>query len=437
MALDFNPPSSYRAKPRRKRFRLTTLLLLLTLAVPILFLFARESAPTPETLESAVEAVIQAPPTPEIRQRFIEGAIRPGDTMSSLLSDYFTPAEIHDLGLQSRGIFPLANICAGQPYKICLTDGAFERLEYDIDRDDQLIIQRSGAAIDVDRIAIEYTSETVAVQGSIRSSLFEAVDEIGESAELALALADIFAWDIDFIRDIRDGDSFKALVEKRYRDGQSAGYGRILAAEFSNQGETYQAFLFKDGDHPPSYYDAKGNSLRKAFLKAPLDFSRISSGFTLKRFHPITKTWKAHPAIDYAAPTGTPIKAVGDATISKIGYSKYNGNHIKLRHAGGYESMYLHMSRFAKGMKQGKKVGQGTVIGYVGSTGLATGPHLCFRMFKGGSPVNPNKIKSTAANPVSRDDLAAFKATVPSLLGQLQATTTLQAQRDEANTAVE
>ncbi|MEJ2199794.1 MAG: peptidoglycan DD-metalloendopeptidase family protein, partial [Desulfuromonadaceae bacterium] len=245
------------------------------------------------------------------------------------------------------------------------------------------------------------------------------VAELGEEPELALALADIFAWDVDFVRDIRVGDAFSARVEKRYREGKPAGYGRILAAEFFNRGERYLAVLFKDGDQPASYYDAGGKSVRKAFLKAPLAFSRISSGFSMKRFHPIAKTWRAHPAIDYAAPTGTPIKAVGDATISQIGYSKYNGNYIKLRHTGSYETLYLHMSRFAKGMKRGKKISQGTVIGYVGATGLATGPHLCFRMFKNGNPVNPYKIKTPAAQPISSAHMEEFKSMIPALLSQL------------------
>jgi murein DD-endopeptidase MepM/ murein hydrolase activator NlpD len=232
-------------------------------------------------------------------------------------------------------------------------------------------------------------------------------------------LADIFAWDIDFILDIRQGDSFQALVEKRYREGQPAGYGRILAAEFTNQGATFQAFLYKDGDKHPDYYDAKGQSLRKAFLKAPLSFSRISSGFTMRRFHPITKTWKAHPAIDYAAPRGTPIKSVGDGVIIKKGYTRGNGNYVKIRHNGSYETIYLHMKGFAKNIAKGKRVAQGQRIGYVGSTGLATGPHLCFRMYKNGAPVNPQRVKAPSVKPIAKESMVAFKAQSKALLAQL------------------
>jgi murein DD-endopeptidase MepM/ murein hydrolase activator NlpD len=225
------------------------------------------------------------------------------------------------------------------------------------------------------------------------------------------------------------------LVEKRFREGKPGGYGRILGATFTNQGDTYTAFLFKDGKNPPSYYAADGKALRKAFLKAPLAFSRISSGFTMKRFHPITKTWKAHPAIDYAAPTGTPIMAIGDGTITRIGRAGGNGNHIKLRHSNGIESLYLHMSRFAKGMRQGKRVVQGQVIGYVGSTGLATGPHLCFRMYKNGAPLNPSKLKTAAAAPVSREHMAEFREAISPRLARLEGRDIQQAKLEPGPTA--
>jgi len=160
--------------------------------------------------------------------------------------------------------------------------------------------------------------------------------------------------------------------------------------------------------------------VRKAFLKAPLSFSRISSGFSLKRFHPITKTWKAHPAIDYAAPTGTPIKSVGDGVINRIGYTSGNGNFIGIRHNGTYKTLYLHMSKFARGMKMGKRIAQGQVIGYVGATGLATGPHLCFRMFRNDSPVNPYSVKAPAAMPIASKHLDDFKQQTRGLIARLE-----------------
>ncbi|BCR05855.1 peptidase M24 [Desulfuromonas versatilis] len=396
-------------------------MLLASIAALVFFLLPGQT-PDPENEARAPEpAALQSPPPePEPKREVLEGNIKPGDTITSLLGGYFSPQEIHALSGQSRKVFPLSGICAGQPFKICTVDGTFDSFEYDIDRDQQLIIRKAEEGYDIQKIPIEYAVKTDLVRGTITSSLFEAVSQSGESAELAMALADIFAWDVDFIRDIRQGDSFQALVEKRFREGAPAGYGKILAAEFTNQGSTFRAFLYKDGDRSASYFDADGNNVRKAFLKAPLSFTRISSGFTQKRFHPITKTWKAHPAIDYAAPTGTPIKSVGDGTIIKIGYTKYNGNFIKLRHNSSYETLYLHMSKFAKGMKQGKRIEQGQVIGYVGSTGLATGPHLCFRMYKNGSPVNPYKVKSPASAPIARERLPQYKEAIAALIDKLE-----------------
>ena len=393
-------------------------LLLVLLVLLLIPLFLRQTATRTEANTAAPE-VPKPPPIPEIRREVIKGTVAQGDTATALLSDFFSAAELHELGQKCKPVFPLSRLSAGQAYRLCLNDNAFERFEYDIDRDEQLIISREAESFSIEKVPIPYTTETARVRGTIESSLFEAVTGTGESDVLAMNLADIFAWDIDFILDIRQGDSFQALVEKRYRDGQSAGYGRILAAEFTNQGTTFQAFLYQDGDRHADYYDADGQSLRKAFLKAPLSFSRISSGFTTRRFHPITKTWKAHPAIDYAAPTGTPIKTVGDGVIIKKGYTSGNGNYVKIRHNSSYETIYLHMRGFAKNIGQGKRVAQGQTIGYVGSTGLATGPHLCFRMYKNGAPVNPQRVKAPAAQPIDKANLADFNVKVNALLAQL------------------
>jgi murein DD-endopeptidase MepM/ murein hydrolase activator NlpD len=403
------------ARRRKKTWLLIVLIILLL--VP---LFLRPTVTSTEA-NTASPQVTQPtpPPVPEIRKEIIRGEIASGDTISGLLGEYFSAAEIHELNRQCKPVFPLSRLSAGQPYRLCLSNEDFERFEYDIDRDEQLIISREDETFSIEKIPIPYTTETVRVRGTIESSLFEAVTSTGESDVLAMNLADIFAWDIDFILDIRKGDSFQALVEKRYREGKPAGYGRILAAEFTNQGTSFQAFLYKDGDRRLDYYDADGQSLRKAFLKAPLSFSRISSGFTMRRFHPITKTWKSHPAIDYAAPRGTPIKSVGDGVIIRKGYTRGNGNYVKIRHNSSYETIYLHMKGFAKGIAKGKRVAQGQRIGYVGSTGLATGPHLCFRMYKNGAPVNPHRVKAPATKPISKANRADFDSKTAKLLAEL------------------
>lgn len=427
MTIDFKAPRKPQLRRRHlsrsaKRLR-GPLAILLVLIFGATFLFYEHDAPVqPDEDAPALNLRADPPPAagmppsivaaPPPASRVIEGEVNPGDTIDALLGGFLSSQELHDLAAQSREVFSLSQICAGNPYKICIEEGSLARFEYDIDANDQLIISRTGDKFEVSRVPIDYTVEKKLVRGTITANLFEAMAKTGEGDVLAMALGDIFAWDIDFIRDLRAGDSFQMLVEKRFREGKPAGYGPILAAEFVNQGKSYRAFYFKDGNRNAAYYDANGNSLKKAFLKAPLAFSRISSGYTMRRFHPISKTWKAHPAIDYAAPTGTPIMTVGDGTIIKIGYTQYNGNHIRIRHNGGLETLYLHMSKFAKGMKAGKKLSQGDVIGYVGSTGLATGPHLCFRMTRNGKPVNPASIKSVAADPISRDRLAAFKSTI-------------------------
>ncbi len=414
MDYDLKPPNQ---SPIRKKSRsaLSVLYYVSGIAVTIIALGIVFHGLTPST---EAHTVAPEPQQIEVNREFISGSIKSGDTLTGLLGAYLTPQNIYVLNKQCKKVFPLSRITTGQPYRITLVDGVIERFEYDINPEKQLIITREQDGFSVDKRLIEYDIEIELVKGVISSSLFEAITEIGEEPELAMNLAGIFAWDIDFILDIRSGDHFQALVEKRSRDGKPAGYGQILAAEFTNQAETYRAFLFQDGERPESYYDKNGENVRKLFLKAPLSFSHISSGFSMRRLHPVTKTWKSHPAIDYAAPYGTPIKAVGDATIIKISKNKYNGRHIKLRHNSTYQTLYLHMNKFARGMKKGKKVYQGEIIGYVGSTGLATGPHLCFRMYKNGKPVNPNRVKTRSAKPVSALNKTAYLSSIESLMAR-------------------
>ena len=381
----------------------------------------------PDQVTTASDAKIELLFRSEIVKKEIEGTIKKGDTISVLLGNYLNTKQILQLAQQSKNIFPLSRLCIGQPYKLFLIDGQFDSFLYDIDRNEQLLIHRHENEFDISRISIGYDVTTEVVNGTITSNLFDAVAKIGEEAELAINLADIFGWDIDFILDIREGDAFHAVVEKRFREGRPAGYGRILAAEFINQGKSYRAILFSDGNGNSDYYDPEGRNLRKAFLKAPLSFSRISSGFTMRRFHPITKTWKAHPAIDYVAPIGTPIKTVGEGKVVRIGYTKGNGNFIEIHHSNGYSTLYLHMSQFARGVKKGKRVKQGQIIGYVGATGLATGPHLCFRMRNDGIPVDPTKVNIPSPPAVSSENMAEFRTLASPLLSQLKGDEIIQA----------
>ena len=350
-----------------------------------------------------------------------QATVKKGETISSLLGEWLSPREIDLLGRQSREVFSLRKIRQGRKYVVRTLDDAFQSFEYEIDSEQRLVIRAEPDGFTISRKPIVYQVETVLVCGTIRTSLFEAAGEIGEIPVLALRLVDIFGWDVDFVLDVREGDSFKAVVEKRYRNGEFVGYGSIPAAEFINQGTTYQGFLFENKEGHPEYFDGKGRSLRRTLLKTPLDYARISSGFSYNRYHPIKKEWCPHPAIDYAAPVGTPVKTVGDGVVSVAGRDNASGKFIRIRHNSVYETYYLHLSRFAEGVKKGKRVRQGQVIGYVGSSGMSTGPHLDFRMKKNGQYVNPRKVIAPASPPVPRERIETFRITVDPLLAQLDA----------------
>lgn len=347
--------------------------------------------------------------------QIVKKTVQNGDTISSILNEYLPLRTIYKINDQSQDVFPLKYIRKGQRYKIILRDNDFLGFEYDIDKDDRLIIQKKKDHFSINQEPIDYEVELEIVSATINYSLFEAVRISGEKNELGQKLSDIFAWDIDFIKDIQSGDQFKVLVEKRYRDGRLFGYGKIQAAFFKNKGTVFKAFLHKDSNGTSGYYDENGNSLQKAFLKAPLTYSRISSGFSKKRLHPIFKEYRSHPGVDYAAPKGTPIKTVGDGIITKIGFQKGLGNYITIRHPNGYTTNYNHMCKFASGMKTNKRVFQGDVIGFVGMTGYATGPHLDFRMTKNGKLIDPLKYKSPSATPIKSEEMEHFLARISEL----------------------
>ncbi len=359
-----------------------------------------------------------------------DDTVSPGDTASILLGEALSPYELHTLLEQVRPVYPLSRLKAGQPYLLKTVDGAFTRFEYEIDDNERLIVERKGDGFTARREAIKYELRPSTVAGRITSSLWSAVTSINENPTLAVRLSEIFAWDIDFIRDLQPGDTFKVIVDKRFREGQFVGYGEIKAAQFVNQGDAYEAFLYRDKDGDANYFDASGRNLRKAFLKAPLKFTRISSGFTTHRLHPVLGIVRAHPAIDYAAPSGTPVHVIGDGTVVGRGWDNGGGNYVKIRHANNYETTYMHLKGFARGLGQGQRVHQGQLIGYVGMTGLATGPHLDFRMKIAGNYVNPRTIKSIPGEPIPAKLMAAFKAQVASLKNALSRTGDLLAQAE-------
>jgi len=359
-----------------------------------------------------------APVEPEITR--MSDTIKSGDTPSTLLEGHLRLSEIYSLCNESKDHYSLENLRAGQPWTMIYSGTALVGLEYEIDANERLVVSLTDSGYEFRREAIPYDLETKTVTGVIESSLFGAVTQAGESEELALRLGSVFAYDVDFTRDLRGGDSFTVIIEKKYREGNYVGYGQLSAASFTNQGQTYYAYQYTDAKGHTAYYDQQGRPLRKAFLKSPLPFTRISSGYSMSRMHPILKYRRPHQGIDYAAPTGTPISTVADGVIAQVGSNNSQGRFVRVSHSNGYETIYNHMSKFAKVSKKGTKVKQGQVIGYVGSTGYSTGPHLDFRMKHNGKLINPLKLKTMPADPIAAKEMPSFNAAVAALKAELE-----------------
>jgi len=338
--------------------------------------------------------------------------ILPGQTLAGLLaSQGFGPSDVQNLLEHSRPVFDLSSLQAGREMRFYRDpESRVAAIEYDINDTDFLRLQGQGGAFRVEVIKYPVEIRPCTIEGQIEDFLISAFSRAGESDLLALDFAEIFAWDVDFYIDPQRGDRFRLYFEKRFKCGRTAGYGRILAAEFLNQGRLLQAYRFTYPDTGRSdYFDAAGNSLRKEFLKSPLKFGRITSRFTSSRYHPIRKIYRAHYAIDYAAPVGTPVRATADGEVLAADWNGGAGRLVKLKHKSGYQSFYLHLSGFAEGIKAGAKVEAGQVIGYVGSTGESTGPHLDYRLQQHGQYINPLGGRFKPAEPLRPEFLEAFQ----------------------------
>lgn len=284
--------------------------------------------------------------------------------------------------------------------------------------DSALIVEKNETGFAAIEKAIEFSPSLQIKSGEISNSLFGATDEAGIPDSVAVQLAEIFSGDIDFYRDLRKGDRFSVVYESLTHNGQDVRGGKVLAAEFVNDGAVYQAFWFASGERG-GYYTAEGKSLRKAFLRSPLEFSRVTSGFSNSRRHPVLNITRAHKGIDYGAPTGTRIRAVADATVEFAGRQGGYGNLVILRHRGNYSTAYGHMNGFAAGIRKGARVSQGDTIGYVGQTGIATGPHLHYEFRVAGKQVNPATVALPTAIPLDKAQLAQFHTTTNPLRAQL------------------
>ncbi len=319
----------------------------------------------------------------------------------------------------ARPVYDLSRIRAGNRVDIIRSGyGDLRAVTYEVDRDRLLWITRQPNGFHSELRPIPYEIVVTGVAGTVRDSLFQAVNDLGEGVWLTVEIADIFGWDVDFSTDTQTGDTFEVVVEKKILHGERWGYGRILAAQYTNAGELHQAVLFRDPSGKPAYYAPSGKSLQKAFLRSPLKFAaRVTSGFSNSRCHPILKRYRAHHGGDYSAPGGSAVQAVGDGRVVAAGWKGQGGNTVQLRHAKGFDTYYLHLSTIL--VKPGQQVRQGEVIAKTGSTGLSTGPHLDFRVTRNGQFLNFLRLKLPPAESVAGKDWDEFAMTRTGLVGQL------------------
>ncbi|MEA2087656.1 MAG: peptidoglycan DD-metalloendopeptidase family protein [Candidatus Caldatribacteriota bacterium] len=353
----------------------------------------------------------------------IVGNLQAGDTLyESLIKEGISAAEILSLQEKVKSVVDFNYLPVGSEYSLKYNpEGKVTEFTYKPNPIDIYCIDIPASdSEDLKVTKEEVCTEVVRLKGKIEYSLYESMMECADSPQLALQLAEIFAWQIDFLTECREGDTFNILVEKQYR-GDFYRWGKVLAAEY--EGEllsTHTAILFEDPDGHIDYYTEEGESLRKAFLRAPLNYKYISSYFSKNRLHPILRIWRPHLAIDYAAPTGTPVSTIGGGTVIYAGWKDGYGNYVQIRHPNNYVTGYGHLSRFAKGLKSGQKVNQGEIIGYVGATGLATGPHLDFSISKNGEKVDFLKLELPAASSVDPRYSTQFNEAKNKLLNALK-----------------
>jgi murein DD-endopeptidase MepM/ murein hydrolase activator NlpD len=384
----------------------TAMLLLPPRALPNIEMGAYAARDMAERSLAAAGPVLEASvPEP---LRVLEGEISRNATLGSVLRDALSPSGVHNLVEAARPVYDLARLSVGHPFGVTFgPDGLVAAFTYGIDELRTLHVIRRDGAYQAEVRTREYEVRPSVAHGLITSSLYGAVSDAGEDDQLAVDLAEIFAWDVDFNTELRRGDTFRVAVEKLYLDGRFVRYGRVLSAELV-RGQRVVTALWFDSRNGAGYYTPEGTPLRKAFLRSPLKFSRVSSGFTHARFHPILKKTRPHLGVDYAAPVGTPVRASGGGVVTLAGWSGGYGKTVKIRHPNGYETLYGHLSRI--NVKRGQRVEQAEIIGAVGTTGLSTGPHLDYRMIKNGTFVDPRKLKSPRAEPILASERGVFDA---------------------------
>jgi murein DD-endopeptidase MepM/ murein hydrolase activator NlpD len=352
-----------------------------------------------------------------------EFTVKSGDSLSIIFQRAgLNDRDIYELFNQSAEAKELRRIVPGQTIAFQLNDsGKLQQLQYVKDTLNSLNFTRSDDGFISKKVERQPDIQIAFRQATINSSLFMAGKDAGMASNLIMGLANIFAWDIDFALDIHRGDQFRVMYEERYLDGKKIGTGAILAAEFTNQGKTFQSVRYTNAEGASHYYTPNGESMRKEFLRMPVDFARISSHFNLNRKHPILHTIRAHKGTDYAAARGTPIKASGDGKVIFAGRKGGYGNTVILQHGQAYQTLYAHMHNFGKGVRVGTRVRQGQIIGYVGTTGLSTGPHLHYEFYVNGVVRNPMTVELPKARSIASAEKANFLAQTQPVVAQLEA----------------
>lgn len=351
-----------------------------------------------------------------------------GETMGKILNKYgISPAKIDALDKVAKDIFPLKQIRADRPYTAFIMSDSvagdqLDYLVYEKDLIEYVVFGFKNDSITVEKHEKEVTIRRQMRSSTIESSLWGAIMRDSLPYSLAAELEDIYQWTVDFFG-IQKGDHFTVIYDEKLIDTTHVGIGRIWGAKFNHAGKDVYAIPFKQ-DGKVQYWEMNGASLRKQLLKAPLKFSRISSRFSRARLHPVHRVYRPHLGVDYAAPTGTPVHAVADGVVTFKGWGGGGGNTLKIKHAGNLVTGYLHLSRFAKGIKQGSRVRQGDLIGYVGSTGTSTGPHLDYRIWKNGVNIDPLKVPQEPAEPIKKENMAAFEPLRDRIIAELNGTAT-------------
>jgi murein DD-endopeptidase MepM/ murein hydrolase activator NlpD len=346
-----------------------------------------------------------------------ESTVKRGETLAGILVDEGVDYGLMDsLVRATDSIFDVRRIRSGRPYSLLKdSDSTLQYFVYEIDALEHVIYSfKDSVSVTRKRKPIDTVEQFVEVQ--LNGALYNELAAQGADPLLSLSLSEAFAWTVDFYR-IQKGDVFRVLYEQQEVEGEKYGMPKILAAHYESGEKTLEGYLYNlDGQE--QLFDRAGNSLKKAFLKAPLKFSRITSGYSGRRFHPVQKRWKSHKGTDYAAPRGTPIMSVGEGVVEKAGYTGGNGRYVKIRHNGTYSTQYLHMSKIL--VTKGQRVSQGETIGLVGSTGLATGPHVCFRFWKNGEQVDHRREEFPSADPVPQEQMSAFNQQVDLLSARMK-----------------